>query len=79
MKHCRMPYKNIETAAYVTAINILAVEYLIKQNDRKEYTRRVEQVLSLSEIDLEIFFSLLCLSTPSWLWIIIAIYAKFKE
>lgn len=56
MKHFRMPYKNIETAAYVTAINILAVEYLIKQNDRKEYTRRVEQVLSLSEIDLEILF-----------------------
>jgi hypothetical protein len=38
-----------------------------------------ELITSDIEIDLEIFFSLLCLSTPSWLWIIIAIYAKFKE
>lgn len=38
-----------------------------------------ELITSDIEIDLEIFFSLLCLSIPSWLWIIIAIYAKFKE
>ena len=38
-----------------------------------------ELITSDIDIDLEIFLSLLCLSTPSWLWIIIAIYAKFKE
>ena len=48
----RDPYKSYEAAAYVTAINILAVEYLIKTNDREEYCRRVHQVYELTEDEL---------------------------
>ena len=43
------PYVNPETAAYVTAINMLAVEYLVKTNDEEEYGRRVQQVCELSD------------------------------
>lgn len=43
------PYKSNEAEAYTTAINILAVEYLIKTNDREEYERRCEQLSDLSE------------------------------
>ena len=50
----RNPYKNIETEAYCTAINILAVEYLVKTVNREEYSRRVEQIYALSEDDLTI-------------------------
>ena len=38
--------------AYTTAINILAVEYLIKTNDREEYSRRCQQVYELTETEL---------------------------
>ena len=40
--------------AYVTAINILAVEYLIKTDNREEYTRRINQIYELTENDLEV-------------------------
>lgn len=56
MIYARVPYKNIQTAAYVTAINILAVEYLVKTYDPEEYSRRVEQVYQLGEDDLKILF-----------------------
>lgn len=54
MVYTRDPYRNVETAAYVTAINILAVEYLIKTDNPGEYARRIKQVYELSEVDLSI-------------------------
>lgn len=57
----RDPYKSPIAAAYVTAINILAVEYLIKTDNREEYSRRVHQVYELTEDELDIldiYFSL---------------------
>ena len=56
------PYKNFITEAYCTAINILAVEYLVKTDDRKEYARRVQQVYELTEIDLAILHTYLSLN-----------------
>lgn len=56
MIYTRDPYKNSETAAYVTAVNILAVEYLVKTNDPEEYSRRIDQVYKLSEEDLTVLF-----------------------
>ena len=52
----RNPFKCIEAEAYVTAINILAVEYLIKTNDPEEYSRRIHQVYSLTDDDLSILW-----------------------
>ena len=53
------PYANQETAAYVTAINILAVEYLVKTNDEEEYGRLCQQVCELSDDKLmELFITL---------------------
>lgn len=57
----RDPYKNFVTEAYCTAINILAVEYLVKTYDREEYDRRVQQVYELTEIDLAILHTYLSL------------------
>lgn len=54
MIHYKDPYKNVETAAHVTAVNILAVEYLIKTDDREEYSRRIEQLRALTEDDLTV-------------------------
>ena len=57
----RDPYKSDIAAAYTTAINILAVEYLIKTDNREEYSRRVQQVYELTEdelVILDIYFSL---------------------
>lgn len=50
----RDPYKNAIADAYTTAINILAVEYLIKTNDHEEYSRRINQVCELTENELEV-------------------------
>lgn len=52
MVHYKDPYKNQETAAYCTAINILAVEHLIKTNNPEEYSRRCKQVSALTEDEL---------------------------
>lgn len=50
----RDPYICSEAEGYVTAINILAIEYLIKANNREEYNRWI-RVLSKAELsDLEI-------------------------
>ena len=46
------PYKNEQTEAYITAINILAVEYLVKTYKYEEYIRRVLQVRELDYNDL---------------------------
>lgn len=54
MLYARDPYKNPETAAYCTAINILAVEHLIKTNNPEEYRRRCKQVSALTEDELVI-------------------------
>jgi hypothetical protein len=57
----RDPYKSDIAAAYTTAINILAVEYLIKTDNREEYSRRVQQVYELTEdelVILDVYFSL---------------------
>lgn len=59
----RDPYKSNIADAYTTAINILAVEYLVKTNDRDEYTRRVVQVDALTEFDLEILHIRLSLNS----------------
>ena len=48
----RYPYINNMADAYITAINILAVEYLIKTDDREEYSKRVHQVYELTEDEL---------------------------
>lgn len=48
----RDPYKSCIADAYTTTINILAVEYLIKTDDREEYSRRIEQVYELTENEL---------------------------
>lgn len=48
----RNPFKSIEADAYVTAINILAVEYLVKTHDEEEYVRRTVQVNALDEVEL---------------------------
>lgn len=60
--HGRNPYKNIVTEAYITAINILAVEYLVKTNNPEEYSRRVQQVYDLTEVELEILYIWLSLN-----------------
>ena len=59
---CRNPYKNIVTEAYITAINILAVEYLVKTNNPEEYSRRINQVYELTDEDLEILYIWLSLN-----------------
>ena len=48
----RDPYKYPESEAYATAINILAVEYLIKTDNKYEYNRRIDQLNSLNWADL---------------------------
>lgn len=50
------PYKNIETDAYCAAINILAVEYLVKTNNPEEYSRRCQQVYALTENELTLLY-----------------------
>lgn len=50
----RDPYKSHIADAYTTAINILAVEYLVKTDDREEYSRRVNQVYELTANELDI-------------------------
>lgn len=52
----RNPYKSNIADAYTTAINILAVEYLIKTDNHEEYSRRINQVYLLTEIELEILY-----------------------
>ena len=55
----RNPFKCIEADAYVTAINILAVEYLIKTNNEEEYSRRCKQVNELTDDELSVL----------WVWL----------
>ena len=52
MMYKRYPYIHNEADAYVTAINILAVEYLIKTDNKEEYSRRAEQVSELTDYEL---------------------------
>ena len=49
----RYPYNNEAAEGYVTAVNILAVEYLIKTNNRAEYTRLIDILHLLDELELE--------------------------
>lgn len=58
----RDPYRSAIADAYTTAINILAVEYLIKTNNREEYSRRIDQVCGLTEIELDVLHILLSLN-----------------
>lgn len=55
----RNPFKSIYAEAYVTAINILAVEYLVKMNDFAEYSRRCKQVEALTSDELSVL----------WVWL----------
>lgn len=48
----KQPYKSQEAEAYTTAINILAVEYLIRTYNWGEYTRRAKQVYELTPDEL---------------------------
>lgn len=48
------PFVIEEAYAYVTAINILAVEYLVKVYNEEEYSRRCNQVNDLTETGLSI-------------------------
>lgn len=56
MNFKRSPFISPEATAYVTAINILAVEYLIKTNNEEEYDRRCDQVSKLTETELSILW-----------------------
>ena len=58
----RDPYKSHIADAYTTAINILAVEYLIKTDNREEYCRRVGQVYELTDPELDILHVYLSLN-----------------
>ena len=53
------PYVSIEADAYITAINILAVEYLVKTHNPEEYSRRAHQVNALTDDELSIL----------WVWL----------
>ena len=55
----RAPFNCIEADAYVTAINILAVEYLVKTQNPEEYSRRVHQVYELTDDEL----------SSLWVWL----------
>lgn len=48
----KSPYVNDLAEAYVTAVNILAIEYLVKQNNYDEYGKWVEIVYRLTEEEL---------------------------
>lgn len=58
----RDPYKSNIADAYTTAINILAVEYLVKTDNREEYSRRINQVYALTELELDILHITLSLN-----------------
>lgn len=58
----RDPYRSHIANAYTTAINILAVEYLIKTDDRDEYSRRINQVYELTEAELDVLHIYLSLN-----------------
>lgn len=62
MNFKRNPFVSTEADAYVAAINILAVEYLVKTNNEEEYARRCNQVSDLSETDLSILWCCLSLN-----------------
>ena len=49
----RQPYICYEAEAYVTAINILAIEYLIKTQNYEEYHRWIDVIYKLSLEDLD--------------------------
>ena len=55
----RNPYVNNVTAAYITAINILAVEFLIKYNEPNLYARYIERLYGLTEAELDSLFIVL--------------------
>lgn len=46
------PYISEIAEAYVTAVNIVAVEYLVKKQDEEEYHKRCSQIYELDEFDL---------------------------
>lgn len=48
----KYPYQNNEAEAYTTAINILAVEYLVRTYNWGEYTKRCKQVYELTTAEL---------------------------
>ena len=58
----RDPFKSIEADAYVTAINILAVEYLVKTKNPEEYSRRIHQVYELTDDELSVLYVWLSLN-----------------
>lgn len=52
MNFKRDPYRNRAACGYVTAINILAVEFLVKTDNKDEYARLCQEVYKLSEDEL---------------------------
>lgn len=58
----RNPFVSIEADAYTTAINILAVEYLVKTDNREEYSRRINQVYELTTDELAILWAWLSIN-----------------
>lgn len=58
----RDPYESDVAAAYITAVNILAVEYLIKTDNREEYAKRIHQVYELTEDELAVLCIVLSLN-----------------
>lgn len=55
----RNPYINRATEAYVAAVNILAVEFLVKTNDRKKYTMYMKVLEELDTDKLESLYYLI--------------------
>ena len=56
------PYKSYIADAYTTAINIITVEYLIKTDNREEYSRRIHQVYNLTANELDNLYFILSLN-----------------
>ena len=49
-------YVSTEAEAFNAAVNILAVEYLVKTDNKEEYAKRINQVYSLDEFELSVLW-----------------------
>ena len=58
----RDPYCHTLAETYVTAINILAVEYLIKTNDDETYGKYCDVVYNLSDYELSMLEPILAIN-----------------
>ena len=52
----REPYVSVISEAFNTAINILAVEYLVKTTNEKEYGEWSEKLYALNDDELDLLY-----------------------